>query len=52
MTAYTGKQKIIAKSSTEAELYAAALGVSEAKGIQSMMRDLGFAVKLVLNIAA
>ena len=36
----------------EAELYAAALGVSEAKGIQSMMRDLGFAVKLVLNIAA
>ena len=52
LTAYTGKQKIIAKSSAEAELYAAALGASEAKGVQSMMRDLGFAVKPVLNIDA
>ena len=46
--AYTRKQKIIARSGAEAELYAAALGASEAKGIQSMMRDFGFAVKPVL----
>ena len=52
MKAYTRKQKVIAKSSAEAELYAAALGASEAKGVQSMMRDLGFAVKPVLNIDA
>ena len=52
LKAYTRKQKIIAKSSAEAELYAAALGASEAKGVQSMMRDLGFAVKPVLNIDA
>ena len=44
----TRKQKVVA----EAELYAAALGASEAKGVQSMMRDLGFAVKPVLNIDA
>ena len=42
MKAYTRKQKVIAKSSAEAELYAVALGASEAKGVQSMMRDLGF----------
>ena len=52
MKAHTRKQKVIAKSSAEAELYAAALGASEAKGVQSMMRDLGFAVKPVLNIDA
>ena len=52
MKAYTRKQKVIAKSSAEAELYAAALGASEAKGVQSMMCDLGFAVKPVLNIDA
>ena len=34
------------------ELYAAALGASEVKGVQSMMRVLGFAVKPVLNIDA
>ena len=45
LKAYTRKQKVIAKSSAEAELYAAALGASEAKGVQSMMCDLGFAVK-------
>ena len=39
-------------SSAEAELYAAALGAPEAKRVQSMMRDLGFAVKSVLNIDA
>ena len=49
--AYTRTQKVIAKSSAEAELYAAALG-SEAKGVQSMMRDLGLAVKPVLAIDA
>ena len=49
LKAYTRKQKVIAKSSAEEELYAAALGASEAKGVQSMMRDLGFAVKPVLN---
>ena len=42
--AYTRKQKIIARSGAEAEPNAAALGASEA-GIQSMMCDLGFAVK-------
>ena len=41
---------VIANSSAEAELYAAALGASEAKGVQSMIPDLGFAVKPVLNI--
>ena len=50
MKAYTRKQKVIAKSSAEAELCAAALGASDAKGVQSMMRDLGFAVMPVLNI--
>ena len=44
LKAYTRKQKVIAKSSAEADLYAA-LGASEAKGVQSMMCDLGFAVK-------
>ena len=52
MKAYTRKQKVIAKSSAEAQLYAAALGALEAKGVQSMMRDLGFAVKPVLSIDA
>ena len=51
LKAYT-RQKIIAKSSAEAELYAAALGASEAKGVQSLMLDLGFIVKLVLAIDA
>ena len=46
------QQKIIARSSAEAELYAAALGASAAKGVESMMRDLGFAVKPVLIIDA
>ena len=50
LKAYTRKQKVIAKRSAEAELYAAALGVSEAKGVESMMCDLGFAVKPVLAI--
>ena len=52
LKAYTRKQKIMARSSAEAELYAAALGASEAKRVQSMMRDLGFAVKPVLAFDA
>ena len=39
LKANTRKQKIIAQSSAEAELCAAALGTSEAKGVQSMKRD-------------
>ena len=52
LKAYTRKQKIIARSSAEAELYAAALGASELKGIISMMRDLGYEKKPVLTIDA
>ena len=52
LKAYTRKQRVIAKSSAEAELYAAALGASEAKGVQSSMFDLGFEVKPVLAIDA
>ena len=52
LKAYKRKQKIITRSSAEAELYAAALGASEAKGAECMMRDLGFAVKPVLVIDA
>ena len=50
LKAYTRKQKIIAGSSAEEHLHAAALGTSEAKRVQSMMCDLGFAVKPVLII--
>ena len=52
LKAYTRKQKIIARSCAEAELYAAELKASEAKGVQNMMCDLGFAVKPVLIIDA
>ena len=52
LKAYTHKQRIIAKSRAEAELYAAALEASEAKGVQSMMFDLGFEMKPVLVIDA
>ena len=50
--AYTCKQKIIARSSAEAELYAAALGASESKGIVSLLKDLGYEMKPVLAIDA
>ena len=50
--AYTRKQKIIARSSAEAELYAAALGASEVKGIVSLLRDLGYENRPVLAIDA
>ena len=50
--AYTRKQKIIAKSSAEAELHAAALGTSESKGIVSLLKDKGYELKPVLAIDA
>ena len=37
LKAHTRKPKVTAKSSAEAELHAAALGASEAKGVQSMI---------------
>ena len=40
LNAYTRKQNIMARSSVEAELYAAALGASETKGIVSFLKDL------------
>ena len=52
LKAYTRKQKIIARSSEEAQLCAAALGASKAMGVQSMTCDLGFAVRPVLIIDA
>ena len=44
------KQKIVARSSAEAELYAAALGASEAKGVESVVRDLDFAEQNTFSI--
>ena len=52
LKAYTRKQKIIARSSAEAELYAAALGASELKGIVSLLKDLGYEKRPVLAIDA
>ena len=52
LTAYTRKQKIVARNSAEATLYAATLTFSDAKGIESMMLGLGFAMKPVLIIDA
>ena len=49
LEAYTRKQKIIAKSSAEAELYAAALGASESQGIVSLRTDTGHELKPVLS---
>ena len=43
LKAHKRKQKIIARSSAEAEFCAAALGASEAKGVESIMSDMGFA---------
>ena len=43
---------MIAKSSAEAELYAATLAASEAKGLVATMRDLGIEVKIRLHIEA
>ena len=47
---YKRKQKIIARSSAAVELYAAALGESEWKGVVSLLRDLGYETKPVLAI--
>ena len=44
----TRKEQIIARHGAEAELYAAALGVSELKGIVSFLKDLGYEMKPVL----
>ena len=44
--------KRVRRSSAEAELYAAALGASELKGIVSLLRDLGYERKPVLAIDA
>ena len=52
LKACTRKQKIITSSSAEAEVHAAALGASEAKGVESVMSDLGIEVKPVLIIVA
>ena len=49
---WTKQQKVIAKSSAEAELYAATLAASEAKGLVATMRDLGIEVKIRLHIDA
>ena len=48
--AYTRKQMMIARSSAESELFAAALRVSESKGIVSLLFDLGYVMKPVLAI--
>ena len=52
LKARTRKQKNIARSSAEAELYAAALGTSELKGIVSLLKDLGYEKNPVLAIDA
>jgi hypothetical protein len=49
---WTKQQKVIAKSSAEAELYAATLAASEAKGMTATMRDLGIEVKIRLHLDA
>ena len=43
--AHTRQQKIIARSSTEAELYAAAMAASESKEIVLLSRDPGYEMK-------
>ena len=52
LKAYTRKQKVIAKSSRGRAVAQRHWAASEAKVIQSMMCDLGFAVKPVLAIDA
>ena len=52
LKAYTRKQKIIAKSSAEAELFAAALGASGLKVVVSLLEDRGYELKPVLTIDA
>ena len=52
LKACTRKQNVIARSSAEAELYAAALEASESKGIVSLLRDLDYENNPVLAIDA
>ena len=52
LKAYACKHKIVATSSAEAELHAAALGASESKGIVPLLKDLGYEVKADLAIDA
>ena len=52
LKAHTRQQKIIARSSTEAELYAAAMAASESKEIVSLSRDPGYEMKPMLAIDA
>ena len=52
LEAHTRKQRILARSNAEAELYAAAFGASESKGIASLLKDLGDEMKPVLAIDA
>ena len=52
LKSYTRKQKVIARSSAEAELYAAAWGASESEGIVSLLGDPGYERKPVLAIDA
>ena len=46
--AFSTKQKITARNSAEAEMFAAALRASEAEAVQRMMCDSGFALNPVL----
>ena len=50
--ACTRKRKVIASSTAEAELHAAALGASLSKGIGSLLKDLVYEVRPVLAIDA
>ena len=52
LKSHTRKQKVIARSTAEAELYAVALGASESKGIVSLLRDLVYEKKPVQAIDA
>ena len=52
LRACTRKPKTITRSREEAELYAASLGASEAKGVENMVSDLVFVVKPVLILDA
>ena len=53
LKAYTRKQKVMAKSSAEAETVCSSIGsVRSEREVQSMMCDLGFAMKPVLAIDA
>ena len=43
-------QKVVAKSSAEAELYAANLGGEQAIGMKTMLKEMGHEVKIVVHI--